>query len=327
MATSGSYDYSRTAAQLINGAAKNLGVLGAGETIDSSIEADMLVKLNLMLKQYQGTSDGSPGVKIHTRQRVFLFPAKGQQTYLIGPASTDSRATTQYGRTTISALEALGQTVISITSNTDTTTFPGTTVTMTAADIIGIELNDGTIHWSTISGTPASTATIVAATTAAASAGRYVYWFTSRAQRFPVIESAMLRYSGLNEVPLGVYTDARQYDQGVVDKYADGTPTRILVEPLRINTRVTLNSQPTDVTQQIVMTVLYPQEDCDATSDDIAFPQEWLAFLEWDLSLRCCPMSGRPWSQDMQLNWTNSRNMATGLNPEMSTLYFQCGAG
>jgi hypothetical protein len=323
MATSNSFDFSATAAQVIAAAAENLGVLESGGTINPNDESRLLYRLNVIAKEFQGTSDGSPGMKVHTRQRVTLFLAKGQQTYTIGPASSDARATTQYGRTTLSAAEASGQTDLSITSNTDATTYPGTTVTMTASDIIGVELDDGSIHWSTISGTPASTATIDVALPGDAASGNYVWWFTSRAQRFPAIESAVVRDKRLNDRPIDVYVDAREYDQGVSSKYSNGTPTAILVEPLRASTRVTLNNQPTDVTDQLVLTVLYPAEDYDATSNDIAFPQEWLGYLEWELTLRGCPMFGKEWSKEMEINYVNAKNRATSLNPENSTLYFQ----
>jgi hypothetical protein len=328
VATSGSYDFSLTAGQLLALVGQNLGLLQPGQDVDdfeAGAAADLLVRLNVVAKELQGTADGSSGMKVHTRQRVSLFLAKGQQTYLVGPASSDARATTQYGRTTLSAAEAAAQTDLSITSNTDTTTFPGTTVTMTNGDIIGIQLDDGTIQWTTISGTPASTATVSVALTGGAAAGNYVWWFTSRAQRFPVIESAVLRDASLSDTPIDVYLDARQYDQGVVSKFADGMPTAILVEPLRTNTRVTLNNQPTDVEQQIVMTVLYPSEDYDATTNDIAYPQEWTGFLEWEVTLRACPSYGRQWTPEMERNYVNARARATGLNPENSVLYFQPG--
>jgi hypothetical protein len=256
---------------------------------------------------------------------VTLFLAVGQHKYLIGPASTDARAASTYGRTTISADEAASQTVISITSNTDTTTFPGTTVTMASGDIVGIELNDGTIQWTTISGTPAATMTISVALTAAAAAGNYVYWFTSRAQRFPVVESALLRNENRNDTPLYIYSDAEEYDLGVVDKHADGDPTSILVEPLRITTAVTLDAQPTDVTKQVVMTVLCPAEDYDATTDDIAFPAEWFAALEWELALRLNAVYRRPWTADMQQSYTNATGIARQVNAENVVDYFVPG--
>jgi hypothetical protein len=253
MATSDSYDYSRTAGQLLTMAARNLGVLSAGASLSSDDQADMLEKLNVMTKQLQGTADGAVGIKIHTRQRITMFLVEGQRVYTIGPAVTDSRATTLYG--------------------------------------------------SAISGADGS----------------------ARAQRFVHLESAILRDSNYNDTELYVYRDAREYDRGVVDKFADGIPQAILVEPLRTNTRITLDCEPNDDTYTIVMTVLYPQEDYDSTSNDIAFPQEWLGFLEWELALRCAPMFGVKWTQEMQLNHANAKGMAFGLNPETSNLYFQCG--
>ena len=326
MATSGSYDFSLTAAQLIARAANNLKILRVGGTINSDQQTNLLQTLNVIAKEFQGTSDLAPGMKVHTRQRVNLFLAKGQQRYLVGPASGDARATTQYGRTTIDAAEAIGQTTISVTATNDTTTVPGTTITMTASDIIGIEQNDGTIWWSTVSSISAGdTVTIASGLEVAAAVGNYVWWFTSRAQRFPVIESALLRDENYNDTPLDIYTDASQYDLGVASKYADGDPGCILVEPLRITTRVTLNSQPTDVTKTIVMTVLYPAEDYDATTDDIAFPQEWLGYLEWELTLRSCPLYGKPWTPEMDKNYTLAATRARSLNPENSVAYYQPG--
>lgn len=324
MATSGSWDYSLTALNIIDTALENLRILSAGGTATANQTSMLLRRLNMIAKQWQGTADGSPGLKIHTRQRVTLMLAVGQQSYLIGPASTDARASTAIGRTTISATEAAGQTVLSITATTDTTMYPGTTITMTASDFIGIQLDDGTLQWTTISSTGAGpTVTVGAALTSQASSGNYVYWFTSRAQRFPVIESAVMRDVNRNTWPLGIYVEAAQYDQGVADKYAPGTPTSILVEPLRIATRVTLDSQPTDVKQQIVLTVLYPSEDYDSSSDDIAYPQEWLMALSWQLAFVCAPALGVQWTADMELNRQESKRIAMSINPETSALYFQ----
>jgi hypothetical protein len=324
MTTSASWDYSRTAAQIIQSAYEDLLVIVPGGTVAAADSTMALSRLNMIVKQYQGRSDGAPGMPIHTRQRVTLFLAIGQQSYLVGPAATDSRASTQAGRTTISNDEAAGQTVLSITANTDVNSYPGTTLTMTNGDVIGIELNDGTIQWTTISGTPGVTATVSVALTAAASAGNYVWWFTSRAQRFPHIEFAVLRDENRNDTPLGIYTQAQEYE-AVVDKYADGDPTTILVEPLRLNTRITLNSQPNDITKQIYMTVLYPSEDYDATTDDIAYPQEAYRFLSWELAFALSPSVGR-WTVEMEKNRNEARAMYLGLNPENSTLHFQCNA-
>ena len=321
MATSGSWNYSLTAANLIVMSAEDLHVIQNGEAIDSDDQTTMLRALNVLAKQWQATADMAQGLKVWTRQRVTLALALGQQEYLVGPASGDSRASTQMGRTTISASEAAGQTVISITSNTDTTTYPGTTITMTASDIVGIQTDDSggdDIFWSTISGTPASTMTIAAALPAGrpAASGNYVWWFTSRAQRLPHIDTVLLRNSSRIDTPLAIFRNARDYNEGVGNKYSDGDPTAILIEPQLLNTRLTIDSQPTDVTKQLILIGYYPAEDYDATTDDIAFPQEWFAALEWELARRCAPKFHKTWTQEMQMNWEQSTQIARQLNPE-----------
>ena len=323
MATSGSWDVGKTGTQIILAALENIGVVEAGATVASADSAMLLLRLQDIVKQYSGTADGSPGLKIHTRQRVSLFLAEAQQTYLIGPASGDARSTTRYGRTTIDAAEAAGQTVISVTATTDTTTEPGTSITATASDIIGIEQNDGTIFWSTVSSISAGdTITIATGIDVAAAVGNYVWWFTSRAQRLIAVESALLRDENYTDSALTIYSDARQYDQGVSDKYADGDPTAILVEPLRITTRITLNSQPTDVTKTIVLTGFYPGEDMDAAANDLSFPQESFRFLTWELAFDVHAGYGVTWTPAMEKIRTEARATYLNLNPEMSVLSF-----
>ena len=324
MATSGSFNYSATAAQIISAAAEDIGLIQPGVSLPSAQSTVMLQRLNFLAKQWQGKADMAHGLKVHTRQRVTVFLAKNQPQYLVGPAATDAHATTQYGRTTLSAAEAAGQTTLSITATTDTTTYPGTTVTMTASDYIGIVQSDGTMFWSTISSTGAGpTVVINAGLDVAASSGAYVYWYTAKAQRFPVCEASVLRNSSMVDIALPVYTDVTQYEQGISNKTQTGDPINLLIEPLRIATRVTTDFYPQDVTKQLRLTVLYPAEDYDAASDDIAFPQEWFAALEWELALRCAPLFGRTWTPEMQLNYTQSTAIARQLNPQNTSRHFE----
>lgn len=324
MATSGSWNYNLTAEDIIKAAYEDLGVLAPGGTVLAADSTMALTRLNMLVKQWQGNSDMAPGLKVWTRQRVVLFLEKGKQRYLIGPGATDAFAATTFGKTTIDVSEASGQTILSVAATSDTTTFPGTTVTMAASDFILVQQDDGTLHDSTIDSFSAGdTVTLDDATTDTCASGNMVYWFTSRAQRFPLVEFAVLRESDETETPLIIYRDVAQYES-IMDKYADGDPTAILVEPLRITTAVTLDAQPDDVTKQIVLTVLYPAEDYDATSNDIAFPQEWYAALSWELAFRLSASVGR-WTQEMEANRQSAIAMARSVNPENTSMHFQPG--
>jgi hypothetical protein len=324
MSTSGSFDYSATAQNIMDAAYEDIGMMSATGTIPSADQTILLRTLNYLAKQWQGKADMAPGLKLHTRQRVTVFLAKNQQTYLVGPAASDNHATTQYGRTTLAAAEAAGQTTLSITATTDTTTQPGTTVTMTAADKIGIVQTDGTLFWTTIASTGAGPTVVVDdALSVGAASGAYVYWYTSKAQRFPVCEASVLRNSDIVDVGLPVYTDVRQYEQGISNKTQQGDPINLLIEPIRLNTRVTTDYYPQDVTKQLRLTVLYPSEDYDLSTDDIAFPQEWFAALEWELARRSCPKFGAVWTPEMQINYQDATAIARQLNPDNVSAHFQ----
>ena len=138
---------------------------------------------------------------------------------------------------------------------------------------MGIELDNGSIQWTQIDGTPTTTMTIDAALTGPAAQGNYVYWFTSRAQRFLNTEAAVLRdLTEPSDMPLYVYRDVLEYEN-LTNKQDESDPTAVLMEYLRLNTRVTLDAYPYDMRKILRLTVLYPTEDYDATTNDIAYPQ------------------------------------------------------
>ena len=78
MAPSGSFDYSLTAADIIQAALEDILVYEAGETVASGDSTIALRTLNLIVKQWQGDADMAQGLKVWTRQRLTLFLAEGQ---------------------------------------------------------------------------------------------------------------------------------------------------------------------------------------------------------------------------------------------------------
>ena len=296
-------------------------MIANGQTLDSNDLATFLRTLNLLVKQWQGKSDKFPGLKIWTRQRLVVWFAAGQTKFNIGPASTDDRASANALSTLLTATKAANATSITVSS----------TAGMTAADIIGFVTNAGTLGWGTISSVDTATGlTIASNTIGAAASSNVVYTYTSKAQRFVDIESALLRdWSALNQpidIPLQIYTDVQEYER-ITQKFAAGDPTAILVEPFRLNTRVTTNFSSPNVYRTLYLTVIYPSEDYDnATgSDDIAYPQEYFAALEWELARRCAPKFGRSWTQDLATHWQIAVQDGVNLNPDDTSLHFEPG--
>lgn len=321
MPTSGSFNYQVTALQIITSAAEDIGVIANGQSLDSDDLATMLRTLNLLVKQWQGTSDKFPGLKVWTRQRLVIFPVYNQARYLVGPASADDRASVNSLATTLGAAKAASATSVTVSSTTG----------MTAADIIGFVTTAGTLGWGTISSVDSATGlTIAANSIGAASSGAVVYTYTSKAQRFVEIESALLRDNSTVgqpiDLPLDIYTDVQQYE-ALVQKLAAGDPTALLVEYQRLNTAVTLNFAAANVYKSLRLTVIYPSEDYDdaAGADDIAYPQEYFASLEWELARRSAPKFGRPWTNDLKLHWEIAVKDGVNFDPGDTSLFFEPG--
>ena len=140
MALSGSFDYVVTAQQVITDALENIQVLEAGESIDSDDQTTALRTLNLLIKQLSTSGDQSPGVKCWLRKEVFLFPEKGQSQYTLGPTSQSSDHMTQaYVRDTVATAVSSGTTLV-VADGSDTAD----------GDVIGLVLDSGAVHWTTI---------------------------------------------------------------------------------------------------------------------------------------------------------------------------------
>jgi hypothetical protein len=151
-----------------------------------------------------------------------------------------------------------------------------------------------------------------------------VWWFTSRAQRPVHVESAVIRDENYKDTPIDVHNKVEKYE-AVADKTADGTPTRILVEYQRLNTAITCDVQPDDVTKVINLTVLYPAEDFDAATDNPSFPQEWFRPLVLGLAIDIAPGCAVPVSQDLRANFNDAFSIARAIDPETTDIFFEPG--
>ncbi len=322
MSTSGSWNFSMTAADVIQTAYEDTGYVVPGGTVDTPSLTMALARLNQIVKQWQGRADHFPGLKVWTRQRLTLFPVAGQARYLIGPAATDDRATASPVVTLLTANKVANATSVTVSDTTG----------MTAGDQIGFvtSAGNGAIGWTTISVVGSATSlTLPSNTVAAANANSVVYTYTNKAQRFVDMEVVKLRDWSVPTQPIdidvGVYTDVGQYE-AVTQKLAPGDPISVLVEPQRLNTAVTCNFASVNMFKALRMTVIYPAEDYDSATgaDDIAYPQEWYAALSWELAFRLAPSLGQ-WTQLMQDNRVNALNMAISLNPDNTSACFQPG--
>jgi hypothetical protein len=247
---------------------------GLGETPSADQTDDCAQKLNMIVALLSGQKDGGQGIKMWSRKRAYVFLQKDTSVYSLGPNGDE--ATPAFSRTTISADEAEGQTILSITSGAG----------MSADDQIGILLDSGIIQWTTIAATGASTVTVGDTLDGAVSAGNVVYWYTNGiSQPQEILHAALITSSG-SETPLGKL-DLSQYS-AVPNKTADGDPCSYYYELQADTGDLYLDFQPSDLTKTLKITYLAPIEEFDSAEDTPDFPKFWnlplvnmLAYAIW----------------------------------------------
>lgn len=326
MASSGSVDFSVSRDDIITEALLDLGVMAAGDTTSSASFTDhsttMARKLNMLVKQWSGQSDFSPGIKMWSRKTSYLFLQKGQAVYTLGPTvsattSTDKWASS-YVTTTIGTTEAAGQTVITMT---DGSIFANT-------NRIGIELDTGSIQWTTVSGSPSGNdVTIAVALTSQASAGNRVFGYATTAQgRRPLeIVTAVRRDTNGIDTPMDFMSRYEYESMG--NKGVDSTPTRLHYSATLLDGTVYLDSEPIDATDVLRIVYISPIEDFDAAADTPDYDQNWYRALAFGLKVDAAGLFGQE-ARVPYFKTIRDEAMAVAKNaiPETSSAYFEPNA-
>lgn len=311
MSTSGSANFSVTGQEIVEGALRALGVLGRGRALQAGDLEDGLEALNMLVKQWQGIADFAPGLKVWTRKRATLFLQKASNEYDLGP-SGDHATDDTYDETTMRVAGVTNDTTLELTSTTG----------MTAADYIGIVLDSGSIHWTTIvSITDGDTLVITTGLASAAAIGNKVYAYTNKIQRPLKILTFNLRDSDGNDTPL--YSMELEEYESIPDKDAAATPTRYSYESQLTNGVLRFDTAPDDVSYLGKFVYLRPVEDLDAGSNDLDYPQHWFRALKFNLALDLAPEKGRTPSDQLKANAGQALAFAQNVDPETSDAYFE----
>ena len=307
MTTSGSYDYNRTAIQIITEALELIGVYDIGSTLSASEVTTVLATLNMMLKAWQ-----AEGIGLWKNVEGVLYLQDGTYSYSIGPSGDN--ATTEVIKTEIAT--AGSSTDLTITVDDDEGIADG--------DYIGVEVDDGTVHWTTVNGTPAANVvTLTAALDDDTAVDNHVYAFTSKIQRPLEIIEARLRNADDNDRPLLI--KSRQEYMALSDKDSAGSPNLIYYDPQLTNGKMYVWLCPNDVKERIFFTSRIPIEDFDSQANDPDFPQEWLLPVAWNLAVLVAPKFGKQISPDFLATAIALKNNASGFDREQASVFFGIG--
>ncbi len=285
MSTSGTSSFSLNKSQMISRAFHLINKYDLNSTVgadDYSLASDIL---NSMLKMWE-----TEGIKLWKRRQGALFTQLDQHSYEIGSASGADHCARTYVTTTSSAAAADAATTITLTTVTG----------MAVSDNIGVELDDGTRQWTTITAIDSGTkvVTFTTALTGAAASGNTVITYTSKIIRPLRILRATTKdlSSNNNEVAMQDVS----YDDyfNMPQKDTPGRPNNFYYDRLINNSipytgTLYLYPEPNNVAQIMLFTYLEPIQDMTATTDDVDFPQEWTWPIIFNLACELAYAYGR----------------------------------
>lgn len=284
MTTSSSYNFSQNRDQIIKSAGRKIGAWAAGETPDSQTLNDFSDALNAMVKEWEAS-----GIHVWTETEAILFLEPDQQQYMLGSGSDnvtqiELSSGVTYQQTTLSASAITAATTITVDSITG----------FSNGDNIGIVVDDGTTHWTTINGVPAGSSIVL--TTGlddSATAGLNVWGYTSRLIKPLRVPSARrLNWASNLETPM--LAMSRMDYMNLPNKAATGTPTQFFYTPQRDVGYMYIWPVCTSSTDAIRFTWYRPIQDFDAAADTADLPQEWISTLIFNLAVEMASEYGLP---------------------------------
>lgn len=267
MTTSNSYDFSITAGEVVTSAARKLGIVAEGEELSTAAMADGLLDLNLLIKSFP-----VKGIDLWRYEELTVFLDTSSQSYLIG--STGDKASFNAYKTEIAAAASSGDSIITVDSDDN----------ITNGDVIGIELTDGTIQWTTGNGVPAANVvTLTAVLTGATTIGNHVYNYTTIAQRPERIYDGRLKLYNDSEINL-TSLSLSDYNK-ITTKSNASIPTSYCYVPLLDNGKLYVWGVNDNVRNRLVFAAQRQLQDIDAPTNTLEFPQIFLKAIIYNLAV------------------------------------------
>lgn len=336
MALSNAFSFTVVRDDIVREAMLNCGAIGEAEVPTAQEVTDCARKLNMLVKQWMGTLDFAPGLKMWTRQRGDLFLSSTKYQYALGPGGS-----AWAGGVTALPGQNYGTQQLSVAAVATATTLSfgvGKVGNLTAADNLIVQLTSGDIYVTTVTSINGGAGTIVIPAPglpSAASSGAYVWNYTTQAQRPVQILTTTLRDSQSVDIPMNVMTlqDYELLPTKTMPTYLSD-PTAIYYESQFANvTNVNGPGQlyldvggAQDVTKHLHIVFLRPIMDFVNPGDNPEYPQQWYRPLCWGLTREICGMFDAEWTQDMNMNYLEAMAMAREGDPETTSMYFVADA-
>jgi hypothetical protein len=260
----------RTIQELIEGALRLLQVSDANQSIDASETQDTLEALNDLLKNYQ-----KHGLHLWTKTEGVLFLDVGKTDYLLGPTGDEATTKDDFISTELSVAGVATDVIINVDS----------TAGMVAADIIGVLLDDGTRHWTTIVSVDSSLLlTINTGLPSGAAIDNSVFTYTTILDRPVRILQARRDTIGSTSDEVVAHQWSREEYFAQPNKTSQGTTNNWYYSPLTTNGRMYVWQTANSADQIVRFTFERPIDVYTDISDSILVPAEWYRVLKFNLA-------------------------------------------
>jgi hypothetical protein len=257
MATSGTHTFSLDRDEVITHAFRLINVYDINSTVDSADLEHGKDYLNMLLLHWSGQD-----IRMWKRKIGYLFPAVGTTSYSLGPSG--SNATGTYVTTDLSVAAASGASTLTVDSTTG----------MTTGDYIGVELDDGTRQWTTVTVNSSTGLSLGTTLTDDAAIDNTVITYTTKLPRpLRIIRGTTKNIETNTETTLQVLPFDDYFD--MPSKTTAGVPNNIYYDKTLTNGVLYCFPTPNTVNDIITFTYLEEVEDAGDSTDDIDIPRAW----------------------------------------------------
>jgi hypothetical protein len=312
MTTSGSTDFSVSRDNILTDALIIVGAVGPDDTVPTNWSTHAARQLNKVVKTL-----GAKRVGLWARKTGYILPVSDTNSVSIG--SGGGHATASYTQTTLAAAVVDGATTITVASAT------GISNTYN----IGIEQDDGSIHWTTVSGAPAGvTVTLAAAVTEDCESGDFVWVYQTKLMRpLRIVDAYSVDVENDTTVPISI--EGKVEFDSISSKETEAPATVLAYDPQLDLGTAFFWPRFADGRKIIQISFQRPFEDFDAAGDTPDFPQEWYDPLCMLLAVRLAPVYGLPVADRQVLlkEATESLNLVLENEPEEGSFYIKIADG
>lgn len=279
MTIQNTYTFNPTEAQIIQRAMELIGASGIGDSITNDDYSLCQDYLNAMYKSWDAYG-------LHQWKMInatLVFTNTNQNTYPLGPLTTDSAASENMIATTVTSAVSLGASTIVVASVTG----------MSVGDNIILQQDNGTTLVTTVSAINTGTLTITlnTTTTSTAAIGQTVFDYTSQIQKPMSITDVRRMDSSGNEITLQMLNSGEYF--ALTNKTSPADPTCYYYQPGLLDGTLYLWPQPSNLSTTINFRYSKQISDLLVSSDTPDLPQEFILASYYSLAALIAPAFGR----------------------------------